>query len=151
MDIRYYIALLVSDLTSLKTRLLIVIGAMGTIISNVFGGWDSALTTLVFFIVIDFFLGIFIAWTSKETPKGQLSSKECFKGLLKKGLILLVVQIGYRLDLTIGTHYIKDLVAIGYIVNELISITENLGILGMPMPDVIKNAIEVLKNKEGKK
>ncbi len=153
MDIKYYISLLTSDIdiSSLKTRLLIVIGSIGTIISNAFGGWSHSLNTLLIFIVIDFITGLIVAISPKETPKGQLNSKIGFIGLLKKGLILLVVLIGYRLDLIIGTSYIKDMVTIAYIVNELISVIENFGLLGMPMPTAITSAIEVLKNKEGKK
>ena len=62
-------------------------------------------------------------------------------------MILLFVLIAYRLDLAIGTNYIRDAVIIGFIANELISITENAGLMGIPLPGVLTKAIDVLKKK----
>ena len=62
-------------------------------------------------------------------------------------MTLLFVLIAYRLDLAIGVDYIRDAVIIGFIANELISIVENAGLMGIPLPAVIKNAIDILKRK----
>jgi toxin secretion/phage lysis holin len=62
-------------------------------------------------------------------------------------VILLVVLVAYRLDLVLGSTFIKDAVIIGYIANETISIIENAGLMGIPIPDVIKKAIDILKKK----
>ena len=62
-------------------------------------------------------------------------------------MILVFVLIGDRLDMLIGTNYIMNTICIGYIVNELISITENAGLMGIPMPSIIRRAIDILVNK----
>ena len=84
---------------------------------------------------------------SKKTASGALESRAGFKGLCRKGAILLFVLIGYRLDLAVGTSYIRDAVCIAFIANELISIVENAGLMGLPIPAVITKAIDVLKSK----
>ena len=69
------------------------------------------------------------------------------KGLIRKAMILLFVLIGFRLDLAMGVTYIKDAVCIAFIANELISIVENAGLMGIPIPAIITNAIDILKKK----
>jgi toxin secretion/phage lysis holin len=63
---------------------------------------------------------------------------------MQKGVTLAIVMVSYRLDLLMGTSYIKDAVIIAFCVNELLSIIENAGLMGIPIPDSIKNAIEIL-------
>ena len=99
---------------------------------------------------IDYLTGLVVAGVfhkSKKTDSGALESRAGFKGLCKKGVMLLFVLIGYRLDLAIGTTYIRDAVCIAFIGNELISIVENAGLMGLPIPSVITKAIDVLKTK----
>ena len=84
---------------------------------------------------------------SRKTENGALESGIGWKGLCRKGMTLLFVLIAYRLDLAIGTTYIRDAVVIGFIANELISITENAGLMGIPLPGIIIKAIEVLSKK----
>lgn len=69
---------------------------------------------------------------------------------MQKGMILLCVLIAYRLDLATGVDYIREAVIIGFMSNELISIVENAGLMGVPMPAAITKAIDVLQSK-GKK
>ncbi len=69
---------------------------------------------------------------------------------MKKCVVLMLVLVSARLDLTLGTSYIRDAVCIGFMVNELLSIIENAGLLGVPMPSAIKNAVELLQNKDNK-
>ena len=66
---------------------------------------------------------------------------------MRKGVTLLVVLVAHRLDILIGTDYIRTAVIIAFCANELISIVENLGIMGVPLPTVITKAIEILQNK----
>jgi toxin secretion/phage lysis holin len=134
----------------LKDLYVAVIGAIGAFIAKLFGGWDAAMTTLVIFMGIDYLMGLIVAGVFKKSGKsenGALDSRAGFKGLLKKSVILLVVLVAYRLDLVLGSTFIKDAVIIGYIANETISIIENAGLMGIPIPDVIKRAIDILKNK----
>ena len=77
-----------------------------------------------------------------------MESKAGWKGLCRKGVTILIVLIACRLDVVMGTRLVRDAVIIAYIVNELISIIENAGLMGIPVPAVITKAIEVLRKKE---
>lgn len=88
---------------------------------------------------------------SKKTESGTLESRTGWKGLCRKCMTLLFVLVAYRLDLAIGVDYIRDAVIIGFIANELISIVENAGLMGIPLPAVIANAIDILTQKAEKK
>ena len=126
------------------------IGMVGSTIASFFGGWTASLSTLLIFMAIDFFSGLVVAGAFHKSGKsetGALNSEACFKGLFRKGMILIFVLIGYRLDLAIGTSYIRDAVCIAFMANELISIVENAGLMGLPIPAVITKAIDVLKQK----
>lgn len=129
------------------------IGVVGGFIASLFGGWDAALITLIMFMGIDYLSGLVVAGifhNSNKTDTGTLESKAGWKGLCRKGMTLLFVLIGYRLDLAIGVHYIRDAVIIGFMANELISIVENAGLMGLPLPEVITKAIDVLTKKAEK-
>lgn len=136
-----------------KNVLAIFIGIVGATVTTLFGGWSAGLTTLIFFMTIDYVSGLLVAGVFKTSPKsetGALSSKVGYRGLCKKGMILLFVLIAYRLDLLIGTDYIRDAAIIGFCVNELISIVENAGLMGIPLPPILIKAIDVLVNREDK-
>ena len=62
-------------------------------------------------------------------------------------MVLLFVLIAYRLDLALGVEYIRDAVIIGFMANELISIVENAGLMGLPLPEAIIKAIDILTKK----
>lgn len=135
----------------MKTTILTIAGIIGSAISWLFGGWTSAMTTLLIFMAIDYLTGIVVAGVFKNSPKsesGALDSKVGFKGISKKCLILALVVVAYRLDLITGSTYIKDAVCIAFIVNELVSITENAGLMGIPIPNVIRKAIDLLHDKD---
>ena len=137
----------------MKEYFLIVCGIVGGTISALFGGWNHLLTTLLVAMGVDFVTGLVVAGVfkkSQKTPNGALESNIGWKGIAKKGVTLLIVLIAHRLDLAIGTTIIRDAVVIAFIVNEVISITENAGLMGVPIPSPIKKAIEVLKEKEEK-
>lgn len=136
----------------MKVSILTFIGAIGGFIASIFGGWDSALTTLMVFMAIDYITGLIVAGVFHKSPKtksGALESKAGWKGLCRKGMTILIVLIACRLDLVMGTSFVRDAVIIAYIVNETISIVENAGLMGIPIPAVITKAIDVLKKKEG--
>lgn len=136
-----------------KNILSIFIGIVGATITTLFGGWSVGLTTLVIFMAVDYISGLLVAGVFKASPKsksGALSSKVGYKGLCKKGMSLLIVLIAYRLDLLVGTNYIRDAVVIGFCVNELISIVENAGLMGIPLPPILIKTIDVLVNREEK-
>ena len=134
----------------MKQTICTIAGIAGGFIASAFGGWDAAMTTLVIFMVIDYISGLLVAGVfhkSKKTESGTLESRAGWTGLCRKGMTLLVVLIGSRLDLALGVSYIRDAVIIGFIANETISITENAGLMGLPLPETITKAIDVLTEK----
>lgn len=135
---------------SIKAMIMLIVGSVGSFIANIFGGWTQDLTTLVILMGVDFVMGLLIAAVWKKSAKsksGALNSVSAWIGLCRKGVTLLVVLVAYRLDVTLGVTYLKTAVVIAFIANEAISITENLGIMGVPLPAIITKAIDVLKTK----
>lgn len=137
----------------MKSLICTAIGMVGAAVSTIFGGWSEALTTLLICMVIDYITGLVVAGVFHNSPKsetGALESNAGLKGLFRKAAMLLFVLIGHRLDVAVGTTYIRDAVCIAFIANEVLSLVENAGLMGVPIPEVITNAIDVLKNKEEK-
>ena len=129
------------------------IGAVGGWISWLLGGWDTAVVTLLIFMAIDYISGLAVAGVfhaSRKTDSGALESRAGWKGLCKKAMTLLFVLVAHRLDMVIGTTYIRDAVVIAFVANELISIVENAGLMGVPIPAAIENAIDILQRKVDK-
>lgn len=134
----------------MKNAICTGVGVVGSVVASLFGGWTAALTTLLIFMGVDYVTGLIVAGVFHASPKtdtGTLESRAGLKGLFRKAMILVFVLIGYRLDVAIGTTYIRDAICIAFMANELISIVENAGLMGLPIPAVITNAIDVLKKK----
>ncbi len=141
-------------LTDTKAVLMGGAAIAGGAISQAFGGWDSAMMTLLIFMAIDYLSGLIVAGvfhSSDKSETGALNSIACWQGLLKKGMTLIIVLVAARLDIVLGTAFVRDAVVIAYIVNETISIIENAGLMGLPVPDVIMQAIEQLQGKNEQK
>ena len=125
-----------------------MIGAVGGFVAMAFGGWSEALITLIVFMAVDYVTGLAVAGIfkkSKKSENGALESRAGFKGLCRKGVALLIVLVAVRLDIIMHTTYIKDAVIITFVANESISIIENAGLMGVPVPSVIAKAIDVLR------
>lgn len=137
---------------NMKQKFFILAGCAGSIVSSMFGGWDTVLQTLVLFMGIDWITGgILLPVVFRKSPKsenGRLESRAGFKGICRKCMILFYVLIAAKLDLLMQTNYLRDMVCIGFIINELLSIVENAALMGLPMPGAIKNVIDILKMKE---
>ena len=128
-----------------------VFGAIGGMIAHLFGGWTEDMATLIIFMAVDFIMGLIVAGVfhkSNKSQSGALNSHAGWIGLCKKCVVLLFVLIAHRLDMLLGLDYIRTTTIIGFIANEVISIVENAGLMGVPLPDVIVKAIEVLKHRE---
>ena len=137
---------------NLKTAICTFFGITGSFLASLFGGWSYDMQTLVIFMAVDFATGLMVAGIFHKSVKsegGALSSNASFKGLCKKGVILLFVLIAHRLDLTLGVSYIRTATIIGFLVNELVSIVENAGLMGVSV-SVINKAIDLLKAKGDK-
>lgn len=118
-----------------------LVAVLATFFTYLFGSWDLALQVLIVFMVLDYLTGVLHAYLI-----GQLSSEVGFKGLVKKCMILVVLIIGVMLDriLGTGTWVFRTLVCYFYIANEGISLLENVGNIGIPIPNKIRNALEQL-------
>ena len=122
-------------------------GLIGGVIASLFGGWDTALQTLVIFMAIDYITGLVVAGVFHASPKtktGALESKAGWKGLIRKGETLGLVG---QLDAVIGGSFVRDAAIIGFSANEAISIVENAGLMGLPIPAAITKAIDILKQR----
>ena len=128
------------------------VGALGGAVSSLLGGWDAAAATLLIFMAADYVSGLVVAGVFHASPKsggGALESRAGFKGLCRKGMTVLVVLVAARLDLLLGTGYIRDGVIVGFCANELLSIVENAGLMGLPLPAAVTSAVDVLSGKSG--
>ena len=133
-----------------KGEILGGIGIIGSAIAELYGGWTQGMTTLVILMIIDYIMGILVAGVfgaSKKTEDGKLESRAGWKGLVRKGVTLLIVLVATRIDLMLESNFVRDAAVIGFSANELLSIVENAGLMGIPMPTVVTNAIEVLQKK----
>lgn len=133
----------------MKQTVCTVLGLIGSGIAWAFGGWDTALMALLICMGVDYISGSLVALVfhnSKKTASGSYNSAYGLKGLCKKGLMLLFVLVAVQMDLLMGADYVRDAVCIGFCVNECLSIVENLGLAGVPMPEGVKKALEQLQN-----
>lgn len=133
----------------IKSTILTALGVVGSTIATLLGGWNTALQTLIVCMGIDYLTGLIVAGVFKrsgKTENGALESRAGWKGLCRKGATLLMVLIAARLDLLTGSDFIRTMVVIAYIANECLSITENFGLMGVPIPAPIVKAIEMLKD-----
>lgn len=133
-----------------KGEILGGVGIIGSAIAELYGGWTQGMTTLVILMIIDYIMGILVAGvfgTSKKSEDGKLESRAGWKGLVRKGVTLLIVLVATRIDLMLESNFVRDAAVIGFAANELLSIIENAGLMGIPMPAVVTNAVEVLQKK----
>lgn len=134
-----------------KNIIIMIFGSIGSLLSFLLGGFDSVMIALLIFMVIDFLSGLILAIVfkkSKKTESGRLSSQAGILGLTKKIFILFLVAVSTQLDIILGTTFIRDGTVIGFISMEGISIIENASLAGLPIPRVIKNALEIISKKE---
>ncbi|WP_445322328.1 phage holin family protein [Paenibacillus sp. IHBB 10380] len=123
-----------------------VTGVAGALLAFTFGEWNQLLNVFLVIIIIDYLTGVL---ASLKEGRG-LDSKTGFWGLARKALMFVVILLGHQIDLLLGTdvEMVKSGAIYFYMTNELISITENYGRLGLPLPDKITRVINILKNKE---
>ena len=139
-----------TNATTIKNVVLAITAAVGSSVANALGGWDMALQVLIAFMAIDYLTGFLVAavWHhSRKTPDGTLDSRAGAKGLARKMMILLFVGLGAGLDRLTGSDFLRDCVCIFYIGNEGLSILENTSIMGVPYPQRIKDALEILRER----
>ena len=133
----------------MKESICTALGMAGGAVAAAFGGWDTAMTALLVTMAVDYISGSLVALVfqkSNKTESGAYDSRYGWKGLCRKGLMLLFVLVAVRVDALMGADYVRDAVCIGFCVNEILSIVENLGLAGVPMPEAVVKALEQLQN-----
>lgn len=121
----------------------------GAIIGYLFGGWDVLIQVLLIFVIVDYVTGIIAGGAN-----GELNSKIGFKGILKKVMIFIIVAVAHWVDIAVGSAtgeeiaIFRDATIFFYVANELLSIIENAGEMGIPIPEKLMNAVEILKGKK---
>ena len=119
------------------------LGALAGMTVGLMGGWDAAMKVLTVCMALDYITGVLSAIKEKK-----LSSSVGFWGLLRKGVIFLVVMLAAQLDAALGQEAVCRTAAIlFYIANEAVSMTENAAKLGVPVPGKILDVLEQLKSK----
>jgi len=101
-------------------------------------------------MAVDYVTGLIVAGVFHASPKsrtGALESRAGWKGLIRKGETLLIVLVACRLDAVMATSFVRDAVVIGFICNETISIVENAGLMGLPIPAALTKAVDILKQR----
>ena len=125
-----------------------VTGAIGSLLINLIGNPTDDLIILLVLMTIDLIVGFLISaiWQkSTKTDSGKLSSKVMFKGIVKKFFTLVIVVIAFQLDKLLTINVIRHIVIIAFIVEEILSITENIAITGIKIPAIITKALDVLE------
>ena len=136
----------------MKETICTALGVVGSLLAAAFGGWDAALMALMICIAVDYVSGSIVALVfhnSSKSETGAYNSTYGLKGLCKKGLMLLFVLVAVQIDRVLGADYVRDAVCIGFCSNEVLSIVENLGLAGVPMPQAVVKALEQLQSKHG--
>lgn len=133
-----------------KNMILAAVAAAGSVVAHALGGWDGALALLLAMMAADFLTGWLVAAVWKRSNKsatGALDSRAGWKGLCRKGVVLILVWVGVMLDNALGIGYVRTAVCLFFAGNEGLSLLENLGLMGVPFPKFLKNALEALRDK----
>jgi len=108
------------------------------------GGWDATLKVLVTMAIIDYLTGVIAAGFN-----GELKSKVGFKGIAKKVVLFLLVAASTQVDVIMGTNSaVREATIFLFIGNELLSLLENAGRMGIALPSALTNAVEILGGKQ---
>lgn len=133
----------------MKYKIFTALALAGSALAELFGSWDMALETLLLLMAADWITGGILLpavfGKSPKSPNGALESRAGWKGLCRKGMTLFYILIAARMDRLLGMDYIRNAVCIGFIANELLSIVENAGLMGVPLPAMIRKVIDILK------
>ena len=124
-----------------KNGILAILAAAGAFLAGGLGGWDAPLAA-------DYLTGVLVAAVGQRSDKsasGALDSRAGFQGLVKKGMILLLVWLGVLLDRAAGAGYVRTAVVLFFVGNEGLSLLENLGLMGVPFPAFLRRALQALQ------
>ncbi|PFJ15851.1 holin [Bacillus cereus] len=120
------------------------VAAFGGFCGYFLGGWDTTLKVLVIMAAIDYLTGVCAAGYN-----GELKSKVGFKGIAKKVVLFLLVGVATQLDTALGSNSaIREATIFFFMGNELLSLLENAGRMGIPLPHALTNAVEILGGRQ---
>lgn len=135
----------------MKTIICSVLGFLGGCLTALFGGWDTGLKTVLIFMSLDFMSGLVVGGVFKKSPhstSGALTSGACWRGLWRKCGMLFYIIVGHRLDILGGLTVVRDGVIITICISEIISLAENLKLMGVKMPKPIEKALDIVRKEE---
>lgn len=142
-----------NNISQIKNVVFAALAAAGAMITHALGGWDLTLKALVAFMAVDYVTGLLVAAVFRRSPKterGALSSHAGFIGLVRKCDILLLVLLAAMLDNMTGSGYIRAGVCLFFTANEGLSILENLGLMGVPYPEFLRDMLEAMHKQSDK-
>ena len=135
---------------NIKNIILAVISAVGGFVVELVGGLDAVLKALLIFMAVDYLTGLAVAFVfhkSNKTKNGGASSKEGFKGIVKKLCMLMLVGLAHELDVIMGADYIRAITIMFFLANEGLSVLENVGLMGVKYNAFLVKALEALRDK----
>ena len=142
----------INNAAAVKNTVLAGAAAAGSSVFEALGGLDELLGLLIALMAFDYITGVLVAalWhRCGKSATGALDSRAGFRGLCKKGAVLLVVYIGVLLDRALGIDYVRGALVLFFCGNEGLSLLENIGLMGVPYPPALRKMLEALKT-EGK-
>lgn len=128
-----------------------VIGVLGAYLTFFFGGVDTLLVIIAIFAGFDYVTGLIVALVFHNSPKtatGGANSMVGFRGICKKLVMGGMIGVANMLDIALGVDFIRGGVMYAFLANETISIIENAGCMGIPIPGILRKAIDILAEKE---
>lgn len=135
---------------NIKNIILAVMSAVGGFFVSFLGGVDTVLKALLIFMAVDYLTGLAVAFVfhkSNKTKNGGASSKEGFKGIVKKLCMISLVGLAHELDVIMGADYIRSITIMFFLANEGLSILENMGLMGVKYNKFLVKALETLKDR----
>ena len=129
-----------------------IIGLFLSFITTLFVGFTIGVQVLLIFFIADYITGFLdgVFGVSDKTSSGKLNSKIGLRGIVKKVFMLILVMVGNQCDLLLNVNFVRDCVIFALISNELISLLENIGLMGVHYPQILNNIIDVLNNKSNR-
>lgn len=134
-----------------KKSILMILGFIGSWIIEQMGGWSIPLQVFFWCIVIDSIAGYIVAGVFHKSPKtknGKLYSQAMFKGMIKKFMYICMIILGRQIDLLLTVNYIANGMTLGFIILDMTSIIENVGLMGITLPKVLKDSLELLSKEK---
>lgn len=135
----------------MKASFYTVVGVLGAYITHFFGGVDTLLVVTGIVMGFDYVTGVIVAVVFHNSPKtatGGANSMVGFRGICKKLVMAGMIGLANLLDMALGVDFIRAGVMYAFLANECISIIENAGCMGIPIPNILRKAIDILAEKE---